>query len=155
MKSKALFILLAILLVTKISLGQMPIVNGQQPTAKSSGFYAKASANIAYPLPGIIGSVGYEFNKHFAIGIGGGIISAAFYDICFPISLEISGDITKKNIIGNATLCYSIEPLVLLGTNLYYVLPKIGLRTNNCHFYLTVIGFNFGYKIPFRKHQEL
>ena len=114
MRLKALFILLAILLVTKISLGQMPIVNGQQPTAKSSGFYAKASANIAYPIPGIIGSVGYEFNKHFAIGIGGGIISAAFYDICFPISLEISGDITKKNIIGNATLCYSIEPSLTL-----------------------------------------
>ena len=49
--------------------------NGQQPTAKSSGFYAKASANIAYPIPRIIGSIGYEFNKHFAIGIGGGVIS--------------------------------------------------------------------------------
>ena len=129
----------------------MPIVDGQQSTAKSSGFYAKVSANIAYPTPGIIGSVGYEFNKHFAIGIGGGIISAAFYDICFPLSLEISGDITKKNIIGNATLCYSIEPLVLLGTNLYYVLPKIGLRNDNCHFYITVMGVNFGYKIPFKK----
>ena len=78
----------------------MPIANGQQPTAKSYGFYAKASANIAYPIPGIFGSVGYEFNKHFAIGIGGGVISAAFYDICFPLSLEISGDITKNNIIG-------------------------------------------------------
>ena len=83
------------------------------------GFYAKASANIAYPIPGIFGSVGYEFNKHLAIGIGGGVISAAFYDICFPISLEISGDITKKNIIGNAALCYSIEPMILAGTNLY------------------------------------
>ena len=155
MKLKALFILLAILLVTKISLGQMPIANGQQPTAKSSGFYAKASANIAYPIPGIIGSVGYEFNKHFAIGVGGGVVSAAFYDICYPLSIEIYGDITRNNIIGKASLCYSIEPLVLLGTNLYYVLPKIGLRTNNCHFYLTVIGFNFGYKIPFRKHQDL
>jgi hypothetical protein len=155
MKSKALFILLAILLVTKISLGQMPIVNGQQPTAKSYGFYAKASANIAYPIPGIIGSVGYEFNKHFAVGVGGGVVSAAFYDICYPLSIEIYGDITRNNIIGKASLCYSIEPLVLLGTNLYYVLPKIGLRTNNCHFYLTVIGFNFGYKIPFRKHQDL
>jgi hypothetical protein len=155
MKLKALFILLAILLVTKISLGQMSIVDGQQTTAKSSGFYAKASANIAYPLPGIIGSVGYEFNKHFAVGVGGGVVSAAFYDICYPLSIEIYGDITRNNIIGKASLCYSIEPLVLLGTNLYYVLPKIGLRTNNCHFYLTVIGFNFGYKIPFRKHQDL
>ena len=155
MKLKALFILLAILLVTKISLGQMSIVDGQQSTAKSSGFYAKASANIAYPLPGIIGSVGYEFNKHFAVGVGGGVVSAAFYDICYPLSIEIYGDITRNNIIGKASLCYSIEPLVLLGTNLYYVLPKIGLRTNNCHFYLTVIGFNFGYKIPFRKHQDL
>ena len=151
MKLKALFILLAILLVTKISLGQMPIANGQQPTAKSYGFYAKASANIAYPIPGIIGSVGYEFNKHFAIAIGGGVISAAFYDICFPLSIEISGDITKKNIIGNAALCYSIEPMILAGTNLYYVLPKIGLRNNNCHFYLTVMGFNFGYKIKPQK----
>ena len=115
------------------------------------GFYAKASANIAYPIPGIIGSVGYEFNKHFAIAIGGGVISAAFYDICFPLSLEISGDITKKNIIGNAALCYSIEPMILPGTNLYYILPKIGLRNNNCHFYLTIIGFNFGYKIKSQK----
>ena len=76
------------------------------------GFYAKASANIAYPIPGIIGSIGYEFNKHFAIGIGGGVISAAFYDICFPLSIEISSDITKKNVIGNAALCYSIEPMI-------------------------------------------
>lgn len=117
------------------------------------GFYAKASANIAYPIPGITGSIGYEFNKHFAIGVGSGVISAAFYDICFPLSLEISGDITKKNIIGNAALCYSIEPMILPGTNLYYVLPKIGLRNNNCHFYLTVMGFNFGYKIPFKRHR--
>lgn len=117
------------------------------------GFYAKASANIAYPIPGITGSIGYEFNKHFAIGVGGGVISAAFYDICFPLSIEISGDITKKNIIGNAALCYSIEPMILPGTNLYYVLPKIGLRNNNCHFYLTVMGVNFGYKIPFKRHR--
>ena len=117
------------------------------------GFYAKASANIAYPIPGVFGSVGYEFNKHFAIGIGGGVISAAFYDICFPISLEISGDITKNNIIGNAALCYSIEPMILAGTNLYYVLPKIGLRNDNCHFYITVMGLNFGYKIPFKRHR--
>lgn len=115
------------------------------------GFYAKVSANIAYPIPGITGSIGYEFNKHLAIGIGGGVISAAFYDICFPLSIEISGDITKKNIIGNAALCYSVEPMILPGTNLYYVLPKIGLRNNNCHFYLTVMGFNFGYKIKPQK----
>ena len=110
------------------------------------GFYVKASANIAYPIPGIIGSIGYGVNKHFSIGVGGGIISAAFYDICFPLSIEISGDITKKNIIGNAALCYSIETMILLGTNLYYILPKIGLRNNNCHFYLTVMGVNFGYR---------
>lgn len=118
------------------------------------GLYAKASASIAYPCPTFIASAGYEFNRHLAVGVGVGVLSPAFYDICFPLSIEISGDITKKNIIGKASLCYSIEPLVLLGTNLYYVLPKIGLRTNNCHFYLTVIGFNFGYKIPFRKHQD-
>ena len=89
------------------------------------GLYAKTSANIAYPIPGIIGSVGYEFNKHFAIAIGGGVISAAFYDICFPLSIEISGDITKKNIIGNAALCYSIEPMILPGTNLYFIILSI------------------------------
>ena len=116
------------------------------------GFYAKASANIAYPIPGIIGSVGYEFNKHLAIGIGGGVISAAFYDICFPLSIEISGDITKKNIIGNAALCYSVEPMIF-GRHFYWILPKIGLRNNNFHFYLTTIGFNVGYKIPFKRHQ--
>ena len=117
----------------------------------NKGFYAQASASIAYPCPTFIASGGFEFNKHIAIGVGVGVLSPAFYDICFPLSIEISGDITKKNLIGNATLCYSIEPLVLLGTNLYYVLPKIGLRNDNCHFYITVMGVNFGYKIPFKK----
>ena len=110
------------------------------------GFYAKASANIAYPIPGIIGSIGYEFNKHFAIGIGGGVISAAFYDICFPLSIEISSDITKKNVIGNAALCYSIEPMIF-GRHFYWLMPKIGLRNNDFHFYLTMMGVNFSYRL--------
>ena len=110
------------------------------------GLYAKASASIAYPCPTFIVSGGYEFNRHLAVGVGVGVLSPAFYDICFPLSIEISGDITKKNIIGNAALCYSIETMILLGTNLYYILPKIGLRNNNCHFYLTVMGVNFGYR---------
>ena len=29
-------------------------------------------------LSALLGSVGYEFNKHFSIGIGGGLLSAAF-----------------------------------------------------------------------------
>ena len=115
------------------------------------GYYAKASASVAYPCPTFIVSGGYEFNRHLAVGVGVGVLSPAFYDICFPLSIEISGDITKKNIIGNAALCYSVEPMILPGTNLYYVLPKIGLRNNNCHFYLTVMGFNFGYKIKPQK----
>ena len=147
MKARITTLLISVFLLSNISFAQ----ENNRRFLNNNGFYAKASANVAYPLPGIIGSVGYEFNKHFAIGIGGGVISAAFYDICFPLSIEISGDITKKNIIGNAALCYSIEPMILPGTNLYYVLPKIGLRNNNCHFYLTVMGVNFGYKIPLLK----
>lgn len=110
------------------------------------GLYAKASASVAYPCPTFIVSGGYEFNRHFAIGLGVGVLSPAFYDICFPLSVEISGDITKKNIIGNAKLCYSIEPMIF-GRNLYWFLPKIGLRNNNFHFYLTMMGVNFSYKI--------
>lgn len=138
MKTKILTLSLFILLLTKISYSQ------------ENGMYAKASASIAYPCPTFIGSVGYGFNKHFAVGVGVGVLSPAFYDICFPLSLEISGDITKNNIIGNAALCYSIEPMILPGTNLYYVLPKIGLRNDNCHFYLTVMGVNFGYRFGFK-----
>ena len=108
------------------------------------GFYAKASVNIGFPM--LTGSVGYEFNRHFAIGISSGIFSN-YYDLYVPLSLEISGDITKKNIIGNAALCYSVEPLMVLGLD-WEIVPKIGLRNNNCHFYLGLTGFNFGYKIP-------
>lgn len=113
------------------------------------GFYAKASVNIGF-LPSLTGSVGYEFNRHFAIGISSGFLSD-YYGFCVPLSLEISGDITKKNIIGNAALCYSVEPMTFLGWGWTVVIPKIGLRNNNCHFYLGLAGFNFGYKIPFRK----
>ena len=116
------------------------------------GLYAKASASIAYPCPTFIVSGGYEFNRHLAVGVGVGVLSPAFYDICFPLSIEISGDITKKNIIGNAALCYSVEPMIF-GRHFYWILPKIGLRNNNFHFYLTMMGVNFGYKIPFKRHQ--
>ena len=116
------------------------------------GLYAKASASIAFPCPTFIVSGGYEFNRHLALGVGVGVLSPAFYDICFPLSIEISGDITKKNIIGNAALCYSIEPMIF-GRHFYWILPKIGLRNNNFHFYLTTIGFNVGYKIPFKSHR--
>ena len=109
------------------------------------GFYAKASASIAYPCPTFIASAGYEFNRHLAVGVGVGLLSPAFYDICFPLSIEISGDITKKNLIGNSTLCYSIEPLIF-GRNLYWILPKIGLSNKNFQFYLTMIGVNFSYR---------
>lgn len=133
MKTKILTLSLFILLLTKISYSQ------------ENGMYAKASASIAYPCPTFIGSVGYGFNKHFAVGVGVGVLSPAFYDICFPLSIEISGDITKKNIIGNAALCYSIEPMIF-GRNFYWFLPKIGLRNNDFYFYLTMMGANFSYK---------
>ena len=35
-------------------------------------------SKIAYPCPALLCSVGYEFNKHFLIGTGGDILSAAF-----------------------------------------------------------------------------
>ena len=73
------------------------------------------------------------------------MLSPAFYDICFPLSIEISGDITKKNVIGNAALCYSIEPMIF-GRHFYWFMPKIGLRNNDFHFYLTMMGVNFSYK---------
>ena len=136
MKVKLLTLLISLFLSTNI-------------LAQGKGLYAKASASIAYPCPTFIVSGGYEFSRHFAVGVGIGVLSPAFYDICFPLSIEINGDISKKNIIGNATLCYSIEPMIF-GRNFYWILPKIGLRNNNFHFYLTMIGVNFGYKIPLR-----
>ena len=131
---KKLLTLLSIFLFTTTSHSQ-----------DNKGFYAQASASIAYPCPTFIASGGFEFNKHFAIGVGVGVLSPAFYDICFPLSVEISGDITKKNVIGNAALCYSFEPMIF-GRNFYWILPKIGLRNNNFHFYLTMMGVNFGYR---------
>lgn len=115
------------------------------------GFYAKASASIAYPCPTFIASAGYEFNRHLAVGVGVGVLSPAFYDVCFPLSFEISGDITKKNIIGNSTLCYSIEPMIF-GRHFYWILPKIGLRNKNFQFYLTMIGVNFSYRFRLKEY---
>ena len=115
------------------------------------GFYAKASASIAYPCPTFIASTGYEFNRHLAVGVGVGVLSPAFYDVCFPLSFEISGDITKKNIIGNSTLCYSIEPMIF-GHHFYWILPKIGLRNKNFQFYLTMIGVNFSYRFRLKEY---
>ena len=126
------------------------------------GFYAKASASIAYPCPTFIASAGYEFNRHLAIGVGVGVLSPAFYDICFPLSIEISGDITKKNILGkklkdkgkSAFLCYSVEPMIF-GPRFYWISPKIGIRTNNCHFYLTAIGVNFSYRFRLKNTSKI
>lgn len=162
MKIKLLTLLATIFLLTNISLGQSvgeyrvrkteTITKKiekpkKQINPQRKGFYAKASVNIGLPM--LIGSVGYEFNRHFAIGICSGVFSD--YDWFYlPLGIEISGDITKKNIIGNATLCYSVEPLIILYEG-WTIAPKIGLRNNNCHFYLGLMGFNFGYKIPFRK----
>lgn len=162
MKIKLLTLLATIFLLTNISLGQSvgeyrvrkteTITKKiekpkKQINPQREGFYAKASVNI---IPMLIGSVGYEFNRHFATGISSGVIYN-FDDLDFLLGLEISGDITKRKIIGNATLCYSVEPIVMLNMGLVTVVPKIGLRNNNCHFYLGLAGFNFGYKIPFRK----
>ena len=163
MKIKLLTLLATIFLLTNISLGQSvgeyrvrkteTITKKiekpkKQINPQRKGFYAKASVNIGLPM--LIGSVGYEFNRHFATGISSGVIYN-FDDLDFLLGLEISGDITKRKIIGNATLCYSVEPIVMLNMGLVTVVPKIGLRNNNCHFYLGLAGFNFGYKIPFRK----
>jgi hypothetical protein len=167
MKIKLLTLLATIFLLTNISLGQSvgeyrvrktetitkkiekpkkpKVVREKNP--EREGFYAKASVNIGAPM--LIGSVGYEFNRHFATGISTGVVYN-FDDLYFALGLEISGDITKRKIIGNATLCYSVEPIVAL-FEYWTIVPKIGLRNNNCHFYLGLAGFNFGYKIPFRK----
>lgn len=162
MKIKLLTLLATIFLLTNISLGQSvgeyrvrkteTITKKiekpkKQINPQRKGFYAKASVNIGLPM--LIGSVGYEFNRHFATGISTGV-AYNFDDLYFVLGLEISGDITKRKIIGNATLCYSVEPIVALFED-WTLVPKIGLRNNNCHFYLGLAGFNFGYKIPFRK----
>lgn len=162
MKIKLLTLLAIIFLLTNISLGQSvgeyrvrkteTITKKiekpkKQINPQRKGFYAKASVNIGLPM--LIGSVGYEFNRHFATGISTGVVYN-FDDLYFALGLEISGDITKRKIIGNATLCYSVEPLIILYEG-WTIAPKIGLRNNNCHFYLGLAGFNFGYKIPFRK----
>lgn len=151
LKLLTLFLLLSSISFAQETDGQSP--NDRCRHTENKGFYAKASASIAYPCPTFIASAGYEFNRHLAVGVGVGVLSPAFYDICFPLSIEISGDITKKNILGkrlkdkgkSAFLCYSIEPMIF-GRNFYWISPKIGLRSNNFHFYLTMIGVNFSYR---------
>ena len=163
MKIRIFTLLAAIFILSNISWGQVGefrATNTETITKKiekpkvirennpqREGFYAKASVNIGLPM--LIGSVGYEFNRHFATGISTGV-AYNFDDLYFVLGLEISGDITKRKIIGNATLCYSVEPIVALFED-WTIVPKIGLRNKNCHFYLGLAGFNFGYKIPFRK----
>lgn len=89
------------------------------------------------------GIFGYEFNNHFAAGIGIGLNITSYLNL--PLYISIRGDITKRPITTNITPYYGVD----FGYNIkltsydsqYYVYrtnynkgilfsPEIGIRTN-------------------------
>lgn len=172
MKIRLLTLLSTIFLLTNVTFGQSvgeyrarntetitkKIEKPKKPKAirennpERRGYYAKIDVNVAYPLPALQGTFGYEFNNHFAFGAGLGFSIPAYYSFGTQFLLDFSGDITNHSVIKNFTLCYSVEPMIIIYDNFeeatFYVLPKIGLRSNNSSFYLTMFGFSFNYKIP-------
>ena len=124
------------------------------------------------------GILGYEFNNHFAAGIGIGIT----YHLNLPLYISIRGDITKKPIATSITPYYGVDfgyNIKLTSYDMCYnkgilFSPEIGIRTNKIyigaefmitkrhhdHVYyykeerILVLSIKLGYKIPLNNIQK-
>ena len=134
-----------ILQLAKISYCQESVSSS---VSTANGFYTKVSASIATPAQILNASFGYEFNKHLSLGLGVGVMTCFGYCFYIPLSIDISGDITKLCKTKDLALFYSVEPMLLLGNNVIpYIQPKIGVRAKNYYFSATWLGINLGWKI--------
>lgn len=83
---------------------------------------------------------GYEFNNHFAIGVGTGFNNYIVDDLVasVPLHLNIHGDFTKHKTTAYYSLDFGVHiPIITDGGRYYikalFVSPEIGIRFNNCY----------------------
>ena len=123
------------------------------------------------------GIFGYEFNNHFAAGIGIGLNITDLLNL--PLYISIRGDITKKPIATSIAPYYGVDFGYNIKLTSYYgeynegilFSPEIGIRTNKIyigtecmitkHHYTwwyddiaLVISIKLGYKIPLNNIQK-
>ena len=125
------------------------------------------------------GIFGYEFNNHFAAGIGIGLNITNYLNL--PLYISIRGDFTKKPITTSITPYYGVDfgyNIKLTSYNRRYnkgilFSPEIGIRTNKIYigaeFMITkhhihdygydtdpnlVLSIKLGYKIPLNNIQK-
>lgn len=123
--------------------------------------------------------MGYEFNNHFAAGIGIGLNITNYLNL--PLYISIRGDITKKPIATSIMPYYGVDFGYNIKLTSYHMRynkgilfsPEIGIRTNKIYigteFMITKhhnLGFVYdkypilvwsiklGYKIPLNKIQK-
>jgi hypothetical protein len=125
------------------------------------------------------GIFGYEFNNHFAAGIGIGLNITNYLNL--PLYISIRGDITKRPITTNITPYYGVDFGYNIKLTSYHMRynkgilfsPEIGIRTNKIYigaeFMITkhhkhdygydtdpnlVLSIKLGYKIPLNNIQK-
>ncbi len=170
MKVKILILLAAIFLLCNVSSAQgvgaykakkTEVVKKRKPVPQREGFFImpeiEVGGIVVHGLDGgyqykINAIFGYEFNNHFALGVGTGFNSSRRFDLDedqmnnLPFYINIHGDIFKAK----TSLYYSLDlgfmlPLKKAYDFYYYdtiecyyrglmISPEIGVRTNNCYF---------------------
>lgn len=123
------------------------------------------------------GIFGYEFNNHFAAGIGIGLNITSYLNL--PLYISIRGDITKKPIATSITPYYGVDfgyNIKLTSYGRHYnkgilFSPEIGIRTNKIYIgtewmitkhhsnrwgddIALVLSIKLGYKIPLNNIQK-
>ena len=189
MKVKLLTLLAAIFLLTNVTFGQSvgeyrvrktetitkkiekpKVIIENNPERK--GFFVIPEVGIGIDFdyvefsPTIHGVFGYEFNNHFALGIGTGLNAyRGGYYVHIPIYLNIRGDLTRQPIIRDITPYYSIDlgwsiAIDYQATGMTHA-AEIGIRHNNaylginlnyadCRPHSAVISIKLGRKIPLK-----
>lgn len=170
MKLKILTLLAVIFLLGNVSSAQgvgaykakkTEVVKKRKPVPQREGFFIMPEIEVGgivdHGLDGgyqykINAIFGYEFNNHFALGVGTGFNSSRRFDLDedkmnnLPFYINIHGDIFKAK----TSLYYSLDLGFMLplkkAYDFYYkdtiecyyrglmISPEIGVRTNNCYF---------------------
>ncbi len=123
------------------------------------------------------GIFGYEFNNHFAAGIGIGLNVTNYLNL--PLYISIRGDITKRPITTNITPYYGVDfgynikltsyegnynkgilfsPEIGIRTNKFYIGTEFMITKHYRYYYGTspnlVLSIKLGYKIPLNNIQK-
>ena len=132
-----------------VTLGQVKDKTIRESNPQRKGFFVIPEVGIGVGtcvgLLGLQGVWGYEFNNHFAFGIGTGIVGDFVNYLNIPLYVSLRGDITKKQIANGGIPYYSLDfgyNIKLTTFNAYWekfynkgilFSPEIGIRNNKLY----------------------